>query len=510
MHKKSFYLLVLIVFCSPFVFSQTSEFTYQGRLLDNKMPPTGTYDFQFSLWDAVTKGTQIGVSQAVADVAVTGGIFTVRLDFGAAAFADGGARFLEIEVKPTGGGEYTLLAPRQPLTSAPYSVRSQSAAQSDIALDAEKLGGVPASDYVTTSTVGNAFVKNDTAQQSANFNISGNGTVGGNLGVGTTTPQSKLSVATSGNGYGFTHTNGSVTVGSFINTGSGWLGTRSNHPLNFFTNDGGAAMQISTAGEVGIGVIPEAGWKLDTGGIGRFRTANGNINLGIPNVETGMSILPLTGNRADFRFNGSIITIAAGIGPTVPGNSGISVKTDGNVGIGTMNPTTKLQVEGIGGIGTPVLSVKNTGTGGSTILATSSPSGGYAVLADGDIYSTKNIRQEITGYGVVKAMIEVERDGTILRCYNALFGGTTGDCGFQVTQPLGPVGAYRIDFVFFSAAGRFFSITPRYASTCNVVPIQCRNAGANYAVNGNYLEVFTFNADNAADTSVAAFMVIVY
>jgi hypothetical protein len=58
------------------------------------------------------------------DVTVTDGLFTVVLDFGAAAFA-GSARWLEIAVQPGAGGGFTTLAPRQELTSTPNALYSR-------------------------------------------------------------------------------------------------------------------------------------------------------------------------------------------------------------------------------------------------------------------------------------------------------------------------------------------------------------------------------------------------
>jgi len=96
-------------------------FTYQGRLMDEGLPADGSYDLQFKLFDAAAAGTQLGSTVSLAGIAAQDGRFTVELDFGTAAFG-GGARWLEISLRPAGGGGYTLLAPRQELTPTPYAL----------------------------------------------------------------------------------------------------------------------------------------------------------------------------------------------------------------------------------------------------------------------------------------------------------------------------------------------------------------------------------------------------
>jgi hypothetical protein len=101
-----------------------TAFTYQGQLKDASGSVNNSCDFQFGLWDTLTGGSQVGSTLTLTSVAVSEGLFTVQLDFGANAFT-GSARWLETAVRcPAGGGIYSTLAPRQPLTPAPYAIYS--------------------------------------------------------------------------------------------------------------------------------------------------------------------------------------------------------------------------------------------------------------------------------------------------------------------------------------------------------------------------------------------------
>lgn len=191
-------VLLALLFCSS-SFAQTTEFTYQGKLVDSSLPAAGNYDLRFALYDSASGGSQIGTTITRPSVPVTNGIFTVQLDFLAAASFDGSPRWIEIFVRRTGDPTFTLLGPRQPLASVPYSVRSITSSASDIAGNSLQLGGVNADQFVVTSdprmTDGRAplpnssnYIQNRTgsAQPSANFDISGSGFVRGNLLVGGT------------------------------------------------------------------------------------------------------------------------------------------------------------------------------------------------------------------------------------------------------------------------------------------------------------------------------------
>ena len=133
--RASFFMLGLLLLSgSAAAFAQGTAFTYQGKLVDTGNPANGPYDLQFKLFDTVTlgTGTQQGSTTTVTNITVAAGIFTVQLDFGACtACFDGSPRYLEIAVRPNGGGSFTTLSPRQPITANPYAIRSLAAATAD-------------------------------------------------------------------------------------------------------------------------------------------------------------------------------------------------------------------------------------------------------------------------------------------------------------------------------------------------------------------------------------------
>jgi hypothetical protein len=182
---------VLCAMSSLAVSAQTSAFTYQWKLKDVSSPANGQYDFTFKLYEQ--SGGQVASAVQRDDVTVTNGVFSVSLDFGAGTF-DGGARLLEIGVRPgSSTGAFTMLAPKQPVTSAPYAVRSLNAASADTALNATQLGGVTANQFVQTDDTrlsdarnplpnSPSYIQNATTPQPmANFNIGGIGTGGGTM-----------------------------------------------------------------------------------------------------------------------------------------------------------------------------------------------------------------------------------------------------------------------------------------------------------------------------------------
>jgi hypothetical protein len=142
-----------------------TAFTYQGRLTDDGGPVSDDCDFEFSLWDEggsgepPAGGTLLGTDTAEG-VQVRDGLFTVSLDFGAAAF-NGQARWLQIAVDCGAGA--TTLSPRQRLTAAPYALYAANGPFWSLAGNA---GTNPASQFLgTTDAVSLTLAVSGTAAQ---------------------------------------------------------------------------------------------------------------------------------------------------------------------------------------------------------------------------------------------------------------------------------------------------------------------------------------------------------
>lgn len=127
LHYASLALGLALSLSASGLLAQGSVFTYQGRLTDGTNPASGSYDIRAQLYNRAIAGqpgdAQIGGTLEFSNVAVTNGLLTLSLDFGAGPF-NGEARWLQLVVRTNGGGAYTTLTPRQALTAAPYAILS--------------------------------------------------------------------------------------------------------------------------------------------------------------------------------------------------------------------------------------------------------------------------------------------------------------------------------------------------------------------------------------------------
>jgi hypothetical protein len=152
--KQALIISIFVILTSVSeAYAQTTEFTYQGQMTNSSTPATGVFDFEFALFDTAFGGAQIGSTLTRSGVSVNAGIFSVNLDFGQAF--PGGTRFLEIRVRQSGGGSYTLLSPRQPVSSAPYSIKSLNADSAQTAVNATN--ATNATNAANATTAANAI-----------------------------------------------------------------------------------------------------------------------------------------------------------------------------------------------------------------------------------------------------------------------------------------------------------------------------------------------------------------
>ncbi len=162
-------------------------------------------------------------------------------------------------------------------------------------------------------------------------------TIAQNVGIGTTTPTTKLTIQTPINTAGWVHIGGedSIIVSEGIGGVSAAIGTTTNHAFRLNTNSIGR-LHIYNTGDVVVGTNASPIF-------GKFTVETDNNSFGITHTSTG-------GNILSTQIGGT----SAGIGTFSNTNmrlfsNGVSAMliaaATANVGIGTDNPTEKLTVQ---------------------------------------------------------------------------------------------------------------------------------------------------------------------
>jgi hypothetical protein len=382
MKNKAIHFLfaILLVASVQTATAQSTEFTYQGRLTDGGMPPTASYDFEFRLFDEnnalLDTINRLGVT-------VTNGAFTVGLDFG--ALFPGAARSLEIAVKPAGSGSYTTLSPRQPITSAPYSIRSREAATADNAI---QLAGLEADNFVqydangdvelggNLSVAGNLSVtgtfSSDVVNTASEYQIGGRAVIRtpatnnlfAGIDVGPNNSATGVRNTYVGNMAARFNANGDENVYVGFNTGrlssnvdqSVFVGVlagdaTSSGDANTFL--GHAAGMDNTTGQANTFVGLSAGNGQAAGqnntAVGAVTSVGNNSTfatvIGSGAGFVGTSNFNLTVLGANASVTGSNLTFATAIG------AGSSVSTSNTIALGRANGSDKVRVFGLGSAG---------------------------------------------------------------------------------------------------------------------------------------------------------------
>jgi hypothetical protein len=329
--KHKLHLSVLIVFfVSLFFFSRAEAqsplgtgFTYQGYLAIDGVPVGGNCDFQFSLWDALSSGAQVGSTVSKDSVLVTDGVFSVMLDFGAEF--DGETRWLEAAVRcPAGSGSYTTLSPRQELSAAPYALYS---------LNTDMLDGQEASEFALSGHT----------HPASGWNLTGNaGTTPGTNYIGTSDNQA-LEIKVNGQrvmrvepnaispnilgGYSGNWLTSGV-YGAVI-AGGGTTGFENRITDVFNTIGGGVGNQAgNNAGAIDDRVYITIGGGKDNIGSEDYSTIGG----GTANVASGY-VSTIAGGNTNVA-SGSTATVSGGSFNTASGSYGIIAGGFNNTAVG--------------------------------------------------------------------------------------------------------------------------------------------------------------------------------
>ena len=167
---------------------------------------------RFALFTSADGNVRVGNVVRAENVAVSAGLFTVELDFGAFAFT-GDARWLAVAVRsphdPDDVAAFTPLLPRQPLTAAPYALfalTGNEGPEGPQGLQGEQglpgLDGLPGpqGDRGATGPEGPEGPEGPPGDSHWSLNRSATYYNAGNVGIGTTTPIAGLHVV--GDGVG--------------------------------------------------------------------------------------------------------------------------------------------------------------------------------------------------------------------------------------------------------------------------------------------------------------------
>jgi hypothetical protein len=399
-----------------------TAFTYQGLLYDANHVADGLYDFQFKLYDANSNGNQVGSDVNKADVDVIDGYFTVELDFGSVVF-DGNAVWLQIGVRAGEQSDpctYTTLVPRQEVTPAPHALFAKTAgSDNDWMVSGNDMYSIPSGNVgVGTASPSKKLHVNGQgrfdgalffgaegdagtftwgasefivkAQSGKSFSLGSNNTAGslvidtsGNVGIGTTNPDSKLKV-----------------VGAIHSTSGG-----------FKFPDG--TSQTSAAGD-GYSLDAADGSPTDVVYVDNY----GNVGIGTINPDTKLKVIgTIHSETGGFKFpDGSTQTSAAGDGYSLDAADGsptnvVYVDNSGNVGIGTTSPQEKVDIRGNTYISGNVEVAGDTYTAGRTGVGTTNPVETIHVGGDGTIALVSRSTDPAPTAGVWK--LYIYEDGAI-------------------------------------------------------------------------------------------------
>jgi hypothetical protein len=328
--------------------AQGTAFTYQGRLNTNGVPASGSFDFEFALYNnAAGSGTAIGSAITQTGIGVTNGLFTTTLNFGPGVFT-GNDLWLAISARSNGVGSYVALTPLQELNPAPYAIFSTTASNLSGTLPSGSLSGAYP-DAVTLNNGANVFVGNGNGLTDLNA-----ANLAGTLSDGVLPPDVAL---LDGANQVFTGTNTFAGAGhSFIvNTGPFSTNLFTGLSLQYYYSPGESAFQSSYNdgfASISFWTKQGAGFPIDRQvfidrygnvAIDQQDANNGVFNNGTTN-GVGLSFGTTSGEGIASQRQPGLNQY--GLDFYTAFNHRMSILNNGNVGIATTNPATALEVNG--------------------------------------------------------------------------------------------------------------------------------------------------------------------
>lgn len=420
-----------------------SVFTYQGRLMDTNDVADGLYDFQFRIFDDPCTGTQLGPALDVNDLDVIDGYFTVELDFGSDVF-DGNGVWLEIGVRPgklEDPNIYTVLSPRQEITSTPYALTSAGLIL-PYADSAVGSGGPIVS--ITNNGAGSAI--KGTGQNG--YGVQGESFAAGTSGV--------FGTNNSTGGYGVFGWSDSGTAVKGLTTGTGVAGAfqiasmgNSNAALEGRTNGIGTAVYGTATRGGGINYAVRGKTYSPDGYAGYFEGkfyASDNVGIGTETPNYKLEVKASTNQALKLSTESTNSNVDIQAEPTGSGSMRFNVfgganaitfnvnnieklrmNSNGDVGIGTASPGARLEVNG---------QVKLTGGSPGAGKVLTSDAGGLAtwqtpsigsdsdwMVSGNDMYSLPSGK---VGIGTTTPTTKLDVAGTINTNASYEIGGQNG------------------------------------------------------------------------------------
>jgi hypothetical protein len=387
MKRHTSYLLALAgMFASLSTLpAQTSAFTYQGRLNLNGSAASGSYDFRFRLASDPAGNSYVGSPFATNAVPVSGGLFTVSIDFGA-GLLNGTSYWLEVDVRTNGSAGYANLNPLQAITPAPYAAFAYGASNLSGTLPASQLtGAIPASQLsgiASSATNFTGALKGDvTGTQGATVVSAVSGQTAASVAAAVQTVNAATSAATV-NTLAKRDANGSVSAASLTLSGNLYLpattagagaiysgGIPFVHAYgsyNFFAGALAGNLTLHGTENTGVGYSALAGNNS-----GAFNTATGfkalfNNSSGIDNVADGESTLLYNTTGSDNTAVGdeALLSNNSGLGNTAVGSQALWANTTGskNVAGGYQALANNTTVSGLTAVGYQALYQNTSGS----------------------------------------------------------------------------------------------------------------------------------------------------